>query len=226
VLTQFANALVTSITNLYTGSGLLGIVLIMALESCFFPLPASEVIIPIAGALVTRGSLLPGVPFWASITLVSLASTLGCLIGSMIVYAIGYAGGRQMILKYGRYLLITQHDAERADQFFLRWGNATVFYARLLPVVRTWASLPAGVTRMPFRRFCLYTFSGSLLWCVLWTCLGAFLGNDVDQLKPISGTLTMLVLVLSAALIVLYIRSRVRAIQRDRVARFSEKIAS
>ncbi len=221
MLTQLTNIVITVITNLYIETGLLGIVLIMAFESCYIPLPASEVVIPIAGALVIRGCLLPGMPLWASITLVSLASTLGCLIGAMAAYAIGYAGGRQMLLKYGHYILITQHDAKRADQFFLRWGSAAVFYSRLLPVVRTWASLPAGFSRMPFIKFCTYTFFGSLLWCTLWTCLGAFLGKNIDQLKPISGALTMLVLVLCAVLIVLYIWNRIHAIHRDRLARIS-----
>jgi membrane protein DedA with SNARE-associated domain len=216
MLTQLTSLLVMFVTNIYIETGLVGIFLIMALESCYIPLPASEVVIPLAGALVTRGYLLAGIPLWAGIALVSLASAAGCLVGSMVAYAIGHASGRQLLLKYGHYLLITQHDAECADQFFLRWGSAAVFYARLLPVVRTWASLPAGITRMPFLTFCIYTFFGSLLWCTLWTCLGAFLGNNLDQLKPVSGALSTLILVLCAILLVLYIWNRIRAIRRDR----------
>lgn len=219
MFTQFANLLIISITNLYIETGLLGIFLVMALESCYIPLPASEIVIPLAGALVARGSLLSGMPLWMSIALVSLASTIGCLIGSMAAYAIGYAGGRKMLLKYGRYILVLPHDIERADQFFRRWGNTTVFYTRLLPVARTWASLPAGCTRMSFRTFCLYTASGSLLWCTLWTCLGAILGNHMDQLKPISGVLSALVLGLCMLLLVLYIWSHFRAHRRNHCAR-------
>lgn len=215
MLTQLTNIVITAITNLYTETGLLGIFLVMALENCYIPLPASEVVIPIAGALLTRGSLLSGIPVWASITLVSLASASGCVAGSMAAYAIGYAGGRQMLLKYGRYILVSQQDIKRADHFFQLRGNATVFYSRLLPVVRTWASLPAGAARMPFSRFCLYTSGGSLLWCALWTCLGAMMGNHIDQIKPISSVLTALVLALCMVLILLYIWSHIRTVRHD-----------
>jgi membrane protein DedA with SNARE-associated domain len=215
MLTQLTNILITAITNLYMETGLLGIFLIMALENCYIPLPASEVVIPIAGVLLIRGSLLSGMPVWASIALVSLASASGCVAGSMAAYAIGYVGGRQLLLKYGRYILVSQHDIKRADRFFRHWGNATVFYSRLLPVVRTWASLPAGVTRMSFGTFCLYTSGGSLLWCTLWTCLGAIMGDHIDQLKPISGVLTLLVFVVCMILIALYIWSHICAVHHD-----------
>ncbi|QBD79422.1 DedA family protein [Ktedonosporobacter rubrisoli] len=213
MLTQLTNILITSIANIYIETGLLGIFLIMALENCYIPLPASEVVIPIAGALVVRGALLPTIPVWASIVLVSLACALGCLAGSMAAYAIGSTGGRQILLKYGRYILISQREIERAEQFFQQRGSAAVFYSRLLPVVRTWASLPAGFTRMPFKTFCLYTFGGSLLWCALWTCLGAFMGNNLDQLKPISHILTGLVLALCTLLIALYIGKHIRTVR-------------
>lgn len=215
MLMQLTNILLTAITNLYTETGLVGIFLVMALESCYIPLPASEVVIPLAGALITRGSLLPGMPVWASIVLVSLASASGCVAGSMAAYAIGYAGGRQVLLKYGRYILVFERDINRADDFFRLRGNATVFYSRLLPVVRTWASLPAGATRMSFSRFCLYTSGGSLLWCALWACLGAIMGNHIDQLKPISGVLTVLVLTLCVVLVMWYIWSHLRIIHHE-----------
>ena len=215
MLTQLTNLFIAAITNLYMETGLLGIFLIMALENCYIPLPASEVVISLAGALLTRGSFLSGIPLWASLALVSLASASGCVTGSIAAYAIGYAGGRRMLLKYGRSLLISPQDIKRADHFFRRWGNTTVFYSRLLPVVRTWASLPAGVTRMPFRPFCLFTAGGSLIWCALWTCLGAFMGKHINQLKPISGVLTVLVLVLCAVCLVLSILSHIRAIRHD-----------
>lgn len=216
MFTQLTDLLITSITGLYIETGLIGIFLIMALENCYVPLPPSEVIIPIAGILITRGDLLSGIPFWVSIPLVSLTGAFGCLIGSMAAYGIGSAGGRQLLFKYGRFILISQHDVERADQFFQRWGSATIFYSRLVPVVRTWASLPAGLTKMPFIKFCIYTLFGSLLWCTLWTCLGIILGNNIDRIKPISSALSALVFVTCTILIVLYIWNRIRTIYHDR----------
>jgi membrane protein DedA with SNARE-associated domain len=216
MLTQLMNLVITWITSLYVATGLIGVFLIMALESCYVPLPASEIIIPIAGALVIRGHLLSGLPLWMGLTLVSLASSFGCLIGSMIAYIIGYSGGRPLLLKYGRYVLISRRDLERADKFFQHWGSAATFYSRLLPVVRTWASLPAGVTKMPFLKFCIYTWFGSLLWCIVLTNLGALLGNKIDQLKPISGGLSTFILAVCVILVVLYIWSRIRDHERDR----------
>lgn len=215
MFTQLTDTLITIITNFYIETGLIGIFLIMTCENCYVPLPASEVVIPIAGILIIKGDLLPAIPVWASITLVSLASTLGCLTGSIIAYIIGYTGGRPFLLKYGRYILLSRHDIERADLFFLRWGSTTVFYSRLLPVVRTWASLPAGVTRMPFIKFCLYTFFGSLLWCSLLTYLGTILGNNINQLKPISSYLSACILIICAILIMRYIWKRIHAINHD-----------
>ena len=216
MLTQLINLVIAWITNLYVETGLIGVFLIMALESCYIPLPASEVVIPIAGALVIRGHLLSGLPLWAGLTLASLASTFGCLVGSMVAYTIGYTGGRSLLLKYGRYILISRRDLERADKFFQRWGSATTFYSRLLPVVRTWASLPAGVTKMPFLKFCIYTWFGSLLWCTLLTNLGALLGKNIDQLKPISSGLSTFILAVCIILVALYIWSRIRDLSHDR----------
>ncbi|BCL80775.1 alkaline phosphatase [Ktedonobacteria bacterium brp13] len=216
MFTQLTDTLITMITNFYIETGLIGIFLIMTCENCYIPLPASEVVIPIAGVLITRRYLLSDMPEWASITLVSLSSTLGCLTGSIAAYIIGSIGGRSFLLKYGRYILLSQRDIERADLFFLRWGSATVFYSRLLPVVRTWASLPAGATRMSLRKFCLYTFIGSLLWCTVLTYLGTILGNNINQLKPISGYLSTCILIICAVLVVLYIWKRIHAIHYDR----------
>lgn len=222
MFTQLTNVLITSITSLYIETGLIGIFLVMTLENCYIPLPASEVVIPIAGILVTRGYILPGIPLWAGITSVSLASTFGCLTGSMAAYTIGYAGGRRLLLKYGCYILISQHDVERAERFFQRWGSATVFYSRLLPVVRTWASLPAGATKMPFIKFCTYTLFGSLLWCSVLTYLGSILGDNIDQLKPIANGLGAFILVICVILVVLYVRSRIRNIRHDRDTNISQ----
>ncbi|MBA2393854.1 MAG: DedA family protein, partial [Ktedonobacteraceae bacterium] len=195
LLANLTSALTTLITNLYLVTGLFGIVVAMAIESCCIPLP-SEIVMPIAGILLSQGTIqrhLPGTspsfPLWLNLILVALAGAIGCVIGSIAAYGIGYAGGRPLMLKYGRYVLISQHDADKADQFFQKWGSATAFFSRLLPVVRTYISLPAGITKMPFAKFCIYTFLGSLPWSFLLAYLGVVLGNNLDRLKPIFNSL-------------------------------------
>ena len=222
MLANLTSALTTLITNLYLATGLFGIVVAMAVESCCIPLP-SEIVMPIAGILLSQGTLqkhLPGTspsfPLWLNLLLVALAGSIGCLIGSIAAYGIGYAGGRPLMLKYGRYVLISQHDADKADHFFQRWGSATAFFSRLLPVVRTYISLPAGITKMPFGKFCLYTFLGSFPWCVLLAYLGTVLGNNLDRLKPIFNSLDVVIVALIVILIVLYVW---RHIRNDRKAR-------
>ncbi|MBV9706916.1 MAG: DedA family protein, partial [Chloroflexi bacterium] len=125
----------------------------MAIESCCIPLP-SEVVMPVAGIMLVSGKILHGTNFIVGLALIALAGAVGCLVGSIVAYSIGYSGGRPLMLKYGRYVLISQHDADRADDFFHKWGSATVFFSRLLPVVRTYISLPAGIAEMPFLEFC------------------------------------------------------------------------
>jgi len=190
--------------------------LAMAIESCCIPLP-SEIVMPLAGLMIAQGTILKGTSPLLGVFLVALAGAMGCLIGSIVAYGIGYKGGRPFILKYGRYLLISQHDADKADTFFIRWGSATVFFSRLLPVIRTYISLPAGITKMPFIRFCIYSFLGSLPWCFALAYVGYVLGNQVSkQLGLILHSLDAVILVGLVILAVLYIW---RHIRNDRIAR-------
>ncbi len=222
LLANLTSALTTLITNLYLATGLFGIIVAMAIESCCIPLP-SEIVMPIAGILLSQATIqkhLPGTspsfPLWLNLLLVALSGAIGCVIGSIAAYGIGYAGGRPLMLKYGRYVLISQHDADKADQFFQKWGSATAFFSRLLPVVRTYISLPAGITKMPFGKFCLYTFLGSFPWCILLAYLGTVLGNNLDRLKPIFNSLDVVIVLAVVILVVLYVT---RHIRNDRKAR-------
>src|SRR5436305_11520994 len=178
LLGQITTILEHLITNLYVSTGLLGIVLAMAIESCCIPLP-SELVMPLAGIMIVNGKLLHGTNSLVALLLVALAGAAGCLLGSIVAYIIGYTGGRPLMLKYGRYLLISQHDADKADQFFQKWGSATAFFSRLLPVVRTYISLPAGIAKMPFAKFCIYTLLGSLPWCFLLAYVGTIIGGNL-----------------------------------------------
>src|SRR5690348_2442699 len=202
LLAHLTDTLTQLITNLYVSTGLLGIIVAMAIESCCIPLP-SEIVMPVAGILLSTHKLLAGTNSAVSLLLVALAGAVGCLIGSIAAYGIGYSGGRPLLLKYGRYILISQHDADKADRFFQRWGSATAFFSRLLPIVRTYISLPAGIAKMPFAKFCIYTFLGSFPWCLLLAYVGTVLGNNLSALTPIfrgSEVIIIVVLVILVAL--------------------------
>jgi membrane protein DedA with SNARE-associated domain len=150
-------------------TGYSGIALLMAIESACIPLP-SELIMPFAGYLVFEGQM---TLFWAA-----TAGAIGCNLGSLVAYEIGCYGGRPLVERYGRYILLSKRELDWADHFFTRWGHAAVFLGRLLPVIRTFIALPAGIARMPRGRFHLYTFLGSWPWCFGLAWLGMKLGEN------------------------------------------------
>jgi len=149
-----------------------GVVLLMAIESACIPLP-SEIIMPFAGYLVSRGEM--------NIWLVGLAGAFGCVVGSMVAYWVGMYGGRPLIEKYGRFVLISHHDLDLADRWFAKYGEIIVFVSRLLPAIRTFIAFPAGVARMNVSRFIIYTFAGSLPWCIGLAYVGQKLGEQWDK---------------------------------------------
>lgn len=149
-------------------TGYLGVTLLMAIESACVPLP-SEIIMPFAGYLVYTGRF--------NLLWVATAGALGCNLGSVIAYEIGFFGGRPLVERYGAYIWVSRHDLETADRFFARFGSAAVFLGRLLPVIRTFIALPAGIARMPRLRFHVYTFAGSWPWCFGLAWIGMKLGE-------------------------------------------------
>jgi len=155
-----------------------GIVLLMGIESACIPLP-SEVIMPFSGYLVYTGRF----NLWA----VSLAGAIGCVVGSMAAYWLGMYGGRPLIERYGRYVLISHRDLDLADRWFARYGEAIVFASRLLPVVRTFIAFPAGIARMNLTKFVVYTFLGSLPWCLGLSIVGRELGEQWDKNEQIKA---------------------------------------
>ena len=212
-----------TITNLiqswYVNLSYLGVVLAMAIESCLIPLP-SEIVMPLAGIFIVVPAAAAGTSFWPSLLGVTLAGAVGCLIGSVVAYGIGRAGGRPLLLKYGRYVLISQADSDRADRWFTRFGPSVAFFSRLLPVVRTYISLPAGIYRMNFVKFCVYTVLGSLPWCLLLAFIGYKLGN-LDGLAKLTAPFhgaDIVILVIVVLLVALYVY---RHIKHDRAARAS-----
>jgi len=149
-----------------------GVVLLMAIESACIPLP-SEVIMPFSGYLVYTGQF--------NLWIVTMAGAFGCVLGSLLAYWVGMRGGRPLIEKYGRYILISRHDLDLADRWFAHYGEAIVFISRLLPAIRTFIAFPAGVARMNLKKFVIYTFAGSLPWCFGLAYAGQKLGEQWDK---------------------------------------------
>jgi len=168
IITILSGFIVATISAL----GYSGIVLLMAIESACIPLP-SEIIMPFSGYLVSTGEL----NLWA----VAVAGAVGCVLGSLVAYWVGMYGGRPFIEKYGRYILLSRHDLDIADRWFGKYGEIIVFVSRLLPAIRTFIAFPAGVARMNLPRFVIYTFAGSLPWCLALAYVGQKLGEQWDK---------------------------------------------
>ena len=170
---------------LMAAMGPLGVMVLMAIESACIPLP-SEVIMPFAGYLAFKGQLTffglgaghPGVQIWIA----GFFGALGCNLGSIPAYEVGAWGGRRAVEKYGRYIWLHTGHLDQAHRFFERFGTAAIFIGRLLPVVRTFIALPAGIARMDRTRFHLYTFLGSLPWCLCLAWIGYKLGEKWNTL--------------------------------------------
>jgi membrane protein DedA with SNARE-associated domain len=171
ILTGISGLIIATIGALGYG----GIVLMMAIESACIPLP-SEVIMPFSGYLVAAGQM--------NLQVVAIAGAVGCLLGSYLAYYAGANGGRRLLERYGRWVLIAPHELEIADRFFDRWGAPAVFFSRLLPVVRTFIAFPAGVARMRLLPFTAYTLVGSYIWCLALAYAGMKLGQHWDHLSP------------------------------------------
>ena len=203
------------IRNIFQTLGWPGVVLLMAVESACIPLP-SEIIMPLAGwMLIQNAGLSVGY-----IILAALCGAIGNLIGSLVAYGVGAWGGIPLLERYGKYVLITHHDLERANRWFAKYGDWITFVSRLLPAARTFISLPAGVARMNLFKFSLYAFTGALIWSAALTYGGYELGQNWDRLRqimrpfdyPIGGAIVALILVF----ILLRLKSR-RTAQRAHV---------
>jgi len=162
------------IIDMISTFGYTGILVTMAIESACIPLP-SEIIMPFSGYLVTTGQF--------SMLGVTLAGALGNVLGSIIAYYAGVWGGRPFVERYGPYVLVSHKDLDRADRWFAQYGEAAVFFSRMLPVVRTFISLPAGIAHMNFPRFILFTFLGALPWCYVLAYVGLKMGEEWQRLR-------------------------------------------
>jgi membrane protein DedA with SNARE-associated domain len=163
--------LVQFVTHVIDVGGYAGIAGLLAMNSAGIPIP-SEVILPFSGYLVYLGRF--------NLYLVVAAGTVGCNIGSAIAYWIGAKGGRPLVARYGKWVLMSQHDVDRMSQFFAKYGAITVLVGRMLPVVQTFVAFPAGIARMPRLRFHTYTTIGSVVWYFCLAYVGKRLGQAWD----------------------------------------------
>ncbi len=177
--------------------GYLGIIFLMALESATLPVP-SEIVMPFAGYLVWQDHAMS---LWGII----LAGTIGCTLGSIAAYAVGYYAGRPLIIRYGKYVLLREKHLVSAEKWFAKYGNKATFIARLLPVIRTVISLPAGISKMKFKTFVLYSFVGSLPWTAMLAYVGFWLGPNWHDISNVFPYLDILVVIGLVALLVWYI---------------------
>ena len=187
MLTSLVEMLGRFVIAVISQAGYPGIVLLMGIESACIPLP-SEIIMPFSGYLVYTGRF--------KLAWVALAGAVGCNVGSLVAYYVGALGGRPLAEKYGRYVLVTRHDLELADRWFARYADWAVFFARLLPVVRTFIALHAGIARMNFLRFNVYTFLGSLPWCLALAYAGLKLGERWTILRQYFHRFDTVILIL------------------------------
>jgi membrane protein DedA with SNARE-associated domain len=173
----------------------------MAIESACIPLP-SEVIMPLAGGFLVHS--------WGDLVIAGLAGAVGCTLGSALAYWVGALGGRPLIERYGKYILINPHHLDTADRWFARWGEATAFFSRLVPVVRTFISFPAGVARMNFPKFLLFTFLGSFPWSFLLAWAGWNWNPRAvrEAMRPFDIPIAIVILALVAWFVVRSLRER------------------
>lgn len=206
MLNEIIVAVVTWIESVINYMGPWGVALLMAIESCNIPLP-SEAILPFAGFLVTKGTF--------SIHTAALFGAIGCVLGSIPSYYLGYFGGRKFIEKYGKYFLISHHDLEVADKWVDKYGDWSFFICRMLPVVRTFISLPAGILKAKKRTFFLFTFIGSLIWSYLLVWVGVKMGENTEALKHIWHKFDAIIIIICLILGGIYVYHHVKKLKES-----------
>lgn len=196
------------ITRIYDVMGWPGVVFLMAVESAAIPFP-SELIMPLAGWLLIEEK---GNSVWL-VGLAGFYGAFGNLLGSWVAYWISWRGGRPLLLKYGKYVLITREEIDRADHWFEKYGDWIVFFGRLLPVVRTFISVPAGLARMNFWKFSIFTFLGSFPWSLGLAYGGYALGENWEDLRSVMRPFDIPILVIIGAAAAWFIYRRIKTIR-------------
>ena len=191
-----------AVSNFVASYGLVAVFVLMVAESCGFPFP-SEIIMPTGGLLAATGHLQGGL--LAAI----LAGAAANLVGSLIAYAVAARFGEPLLLGPGRYIGIRRHHLETAEGWFRRWGLAAVLIGRVLPVVRTYISFPAGLARIDLARFSILTFVGALPWCAALALAGYVLGRNYDRISgPVEKGAIVIALLVAITVVAWYVRGR------------------
>jgi len=212
-LEAFEQQIVLFLQNLFTTIGWPGVVVAMAIESALIPLP-SEVTMPLAGWMLIAAQNLPvSHVLWAG-----LMGAIGNTLGSVIIYWVGALGGRPLLERYGKYVLISRHDMEMADRWFQRYGEATAFFSRLLPIVRTFISLPLGIARVNFVRFTILTFLGSFLWSTALAWAGYGFGQNWHAIREVMRPFDIPIGLVLVALVIWYVRRHLKHSREDGLA--------
>lgn len=179
-----------------------GVVLLMAIESACIPLP-SEIIMPFSGYLVSQGKF--------NLHFVAFAGAFGCVLGSIVAYYVGKYGGEKLIRKYGKFILISPHDLDIATRWFQRYGQYAALIGRMLPIIRTFISLPAGIAKVEIKKFLAFTFIGSLPWCYVLAYIGQKLGENWASIRvyfhKFDYLIGILILIGAGAYIYLHIKN-------------------
>lgn len=202
--------LVEFLTNLLQTIDWFGVVVIMALESANIPIP-SEVTMPLSGWMLVQAR---GLAAWQAVWLGGLWGAVGCTLGSIVSYALGAWGGRPLVERYGKYILVHEEDLEKADRWFGRWGDWASFVSRLLPIVRTFISFPAGVARTNFVRFTIFSFVGSFIWCGLLALGGFYFGEHWEELRAIMRPFDIPIAIVIVAAVAYYVYRHVQRGQK------------
>ena len=189
-----------AVSNFIASYGLVAVFVLMVGESCGFPFP-SEVIMPTSGLLAASGHM--------NLVAAIFAGAAANLVGSLIAYGIAARWGEPLLLGPGRYIGIRRHHLEIADGWFRRWGLLAVLLGRVLPVIRTYISFPAGLARIDLAKFSLLTFVGALPWCAALAIVGYALGRNYDRISgPVEKGAIVIALLVVAVVVVWYIRGR------------------
>ncbi len=196
IINNLTNFIIQTISN----SGYLGIFFLMVGESALIPIP-SEIIMPFSGFLVSTGKL--------NSILVIASGSIGNLVGSVIAYFIGAKIGREIILKYGKYILIKKSHLEWTESYFKKYGDRSTFISRLLPAIRTYISLPAGIAKMNLKKFATYSLVGSIIWNTMLTFVGIKLGEEWHIIRKYSDYIDAAVIVIIIIVVIIIFKKRI-----------------
>ena len=206
MLDYIITSVVNWIQNVISALGPVGVAFFLAIESCNIPLP-SEIILAFAGFVVSKGGMNFHIAAWAA--------AFGCLIGSIPSYYLGYWGGRNFFEKYGKYILVSKKDLEDADKWVEKYGDWAFFLCRMLPVIRTFISLPAGILRARKRIFFTLTFVGSLIWSYVLIYIGIKLGEHIEILTSVWHKFDGIIIITGIILASLYVYKHVKHLKES-----------